>query len=412
MRSIAAIVIGAGQAGLAMSHCFTSRGIEHVVLERGRTAERWYSERWASLRLLTPNWMSRLPGWSYQGDDPDGFMSAASFARYLEAYERNSRMPLQHATDVLSVQPHAGGFRVATDRGIWLARIVVLATGHCDIPLVPPMARRLPSSIQQVTPAAYWNPAALPKGGVLVVGASATGVQLADEIQRSGRPVTISVGRHTRLPRQYRGRDIWWWLDSIGVLDETPDSVDDRERARLQPSFQLIGRSDHEPLDLATLRDAGVRLVGRATGIDGWRVHLKDDLADTTASAQKSLERLLHRIDCHAGPETAPPEPGAARVIAVDAAPAVLDLKAEDIRTVVWATGYRRDYSWLRVPVLDASQEIVHRGGVTPWPGLYALGLRFMRRRRSNFIDGVGLDANDLAEHAIGHLALPRSEAA
>ena len=412
MRTVTAIVIGAGQAGLAMSHCLTSRGIEHVVLERGRTAERWHSERWASLRLLTPNWMSRLPGWSYQGDDPDGFMSASDFARYLEAYEQISCMPVQHDTEVLSVQPHAGGFQVETDRGVWLARIVVIATGHCDVPSVPPMARQLSPSVLQITPATYWNPAALPKGGVLVVGASATGVQLADEIQRSGRPVTISVGRHTRLPRRYRGRDIWWWLDGIGVLDETLDTVAEQERARLQPSFQLVGRSDHRTLDLATLRDAGVRLVGRAAGIEDQRVHLLDDLADTIGSAQKSLERLLERIDRAADPNAGPREPDAARIISVGPAPESLNLAAEGIHTVIWATGYRRDYSWLRVPVLDGSQEIVHRGGVTPSPGLYVLGLRFMRRRRSNFIDGVGADAEVLANHAIGHLKRPDREAA
>jgi putative flavoprotein involved in K+ transport len=412
MRSIAAIVIGAGQAGLAMSHCLTARGIEHIVLERGRTAERWYSERWASLRLLTPNWMSRLPGWSYQGDAPDGFMSAVSFARYLEAYETIARLPVQHDTVVQSVRPHGGGFRVATDRGDWLARIVVMATGHCDIPQVPPMAWQLPASILQITPATYWNPAGLPNDGVLVVGASATGVQLAEEIQRSGRQVTISVGRHTRLPRRYRQRDIWWWLDRIGLLDETLDTVAERDRALRQPSFQLIGRSDNDTLDLTTLRAAGVRLVGRAVGIDGVRVSLKDDLTATTVSAQQSLERLLDRIDFYAGSAAAARETGVAPVVECGPAPSTLDLSAEGIRTVVWATGYRRDYSWLQVPVLDGSQEIIHCGGVTSWPGLYVLGLRCMRRRRSNFIDGVGQDAEELAEHACAQLAHSSDQAA
>jgi putative flavoprotein involved in K+ transport len=408
MRSIAAIIIGAGQAGLAMSHCLTSRGIDHVVLERGRTAERWHSERWASLRLLTPNWMSRLPGWTYQGTDPDGFMTAPNFAHHLEAYEHNACIPVEHDTDVLSVQPHSYGYRVQTDCGVWLARCVIMATGHCDIPHVPPMGRQLPSCILQVTPTTYWNPASLPSGGVLVVGASATGVQLAEEIQRSGRQVTISVGRHVRLPRRYRGRDIWWWLDRIGLLDEKPD----QDRASQAPSFQLVGRSENDRLDLGTLRDAGVRPVGRATHVDGSRLHLMDDLAETTASAQQSLERLLDRIDRNADPDTAPREPAAARAIAVDPAPTMLDLADDGIRTVVWATGYRRNYSWLQVPVLGASQEIIHTGGVTSWPGLYVVGLRFMRRRRSNFIDGVGRDAEELAEHAAGYLASPRSQAA
>jgi putative flavoprotein involved in K+ transport len=412
MRNVTAIIIGAGQAGLAMSHCLTIRGVEHLVLERGRTAERWYSERWDSLRLLTPNWMSRLPGWSYSGDDPDGFMSGGDFTRYLEAYAQSSGSPIENDTRVLSVRRTSVGYLVETSQGAWLAQVVVIATGHSDIPAVPAMALQLPPSTRQVTPSTYKNPGHLPRGGVLVVGASATGVQLAEEIQCSGRPVIISVGRHTRLPRQYRGRDIWWWLDRSGLLDETFDSVADRERALNKPSFQLIGRSDYRTLDLATLRNAGVRLVGRAVGIDDRRLQLLDDLAETTEAAQQALERLLDRLDRLAGPKTPPPEPDASRIICVEPTPTVLDLEAQDIRTVVWATGYRRNYSWLQVPILDGSREIIHRGGVTPMPGLYVLGLRFMRRRRSNFIDGVGGDAEALTEHIFNYLAQPSRSAA
>ncbi len=412
MQRIAAVVIGAGQAGLAMSYCLTSHGIEHIVLERGRTAERWYGERWDSLRLLTPNWMSRLPGWVYRGDDPDGFMPALAFAQHLEAYAQAACIPVQLATTVLSVGRTPAGYLVETSRGAWLARAVVIATGYCDIPARPAMAQHLSPSLQQITPATYRTPLALSQGGVLVVGGSATGVQLADEIQRSGRQVTLSVGRHTRLPRLYRGRDIWWWLDRSGLLDETFDTIADLERARRQPSFQLVGHPDRRTLDLGTLRHAGVRLVGRAVGVDDCRLRLLDDLVETTGAAQRALERLLERFDSLAGAGTAPPEPGAARVIRVEPAPTLLNLEAEGIRTVVWATGYRRNYAWLQVPVLDGSQEIVHRGGITPMPGLYVLGLRLMRRRRSNFIDGVGLDAEVLAEHIGSHLAHLRRVAA
>lgn len=412
MRRVTAIIIGAGQAGLAMSHCLTARGVEHLVLERGRAAERWYSERWDSLRLLTPNWMSRLPGWFYRGDDPDGFMSAQDFARYLEAYAQSSGAPVESDTRVLSVRGTPVGYLVETSRGAWLAQVVVIATGHSDIPTVPAMARQLPPSTRQITPATYKNPDELLHGGVLVVGASATGVQLADEIQFSGRPVILSVGRHTRLPRLYRGRDIWWWLDRSGLLDETFDSIAYRERALRKPSFQMIGRPDYRTLDLATLRDSGVRLVGRAVGIGGRRLHLLDDLAETTEAAQQALERLLDRLDRLAGPKTPPPDPDASRVIRVEPTPTALDLETEGIRTVVWATGYRRDYSWLQAQILDGSGEIIHRGGVTPMPGLYVLGLRFMRRRRSNLIDGVGLDAEELAKKILNHLARPSRSAA
>jgi putative flavoprotein involved in K+ transport len=296
---------------------------------------------------------------------------------------------------------------VDTSRGAWDARAVVVATGHCDVPAVPGMARCLSPSIHQLTPSDYRNPDMLPAGGVLVVGASATGVQLADEIRRSGRPVALSVGRHTRLPRRYRGRDIWWWLERTGVLDERAADVSDLRRARGQPSFQLVGRPDGGIIDLGTLRDAGVRLLGRAVGAEGSVLRLRDDLAETAAAAQRALERLLARIDAVADTDGAEPEHGAARALDVGSSPAALDLEAEGIRTVIWATGFGRNYAWLKVPVLDAAGEIVHAGGVTPSPGLFVLGLRFLRRRRSNFIDGVGLDAAELAGEVLDHLAQP-----
>ncbi|WP_448207171.1 NAD(P)-binding domain-containing protein [Azospirillum sp. sgz302134] len=406
MQHTDAIIIGAGQAGLAMSVCLGRRGIDHAVLDRGRVAERWRSERWDSLRLLTPNWMSRLPGWSYRGSDPDGFMTVPEVVRFLEDYARAGSAPVESGVTVRAVERTANGYRVETDRGDRMARVVVLATGHCDIPLVPAMARHLPADIRQTTPSGYRNPDSLPDGGVLVVGASATGVQLAEELHRSGRPVTLSVGQHTRLPRLYQGRDILWWMDRIGLLDERADRSRDLRRARAQPSLQLVGHPDRRSIDLATLRDQGVRIVGRTaamdgSGADGSSVHVSDDLAETTAAAQATLERLLARIDAAAGL----PAGEAPRPIVLEPSPTRIDLRAEGIRSVVWATGYRRDYGWLKVPVLDAAGEIIHHGGITPSPGLYALGLRFLRRRKSNFIDGVGADAEELAGDILAHLA-------
>lgn len=406
MQHTDAIIIGAGQAGLAMSVCLSRRGIDHAVLDRGRVAERWRGERWDSLRLLTPNWMTRLPGFSYRGPDPDGYMTVPEVVRFLEDYARIGSAPVETGVTVRSVERTANGYRIETDAGVRMAPVVVLATGHCDVPMVPAMAHHLPADIRQITPSRYRNPNSLPDGGVLVVGASATGVQLAEELHRSGRPVTLSVGRHTRLPRLYRGRDIMEWMDRIGLLDERADRTRDLGRARAQPSLQLVGHPDRRTIDLAALRDQGVRIVGRAAGAEGSRVRLRDDLAETTAAAQATLERLLARIDAAAGapplPEMRPEMP---RPITLAPSPTSLDLRAEGIRSVVWATGYRRDYGWLKVPVLDAAGEIIHHGGVTPSPGLYALGLRFLRRRKSNFIDGVGSDAEELAEEILGHLA-------
>jgi putative flavoprotein involved in K+ transport len=412
MQWIETIIIGAGQAGLAMSHCLARRGVDHVVLERGRVAQRWRTERWDSLQLLSPNWMSRLPGWSYRGDDPDGFMTAAEFARYLEDYARASQTPVQEHAAVRALRRAPGGYRVETTRGIWQARTVVIATGHCDVPAIPAFAGSLPGAIEQVTASDYRKPARLPAGGVLVVGASATGVQIAEEVQRAGRPVTISVGRHTRLPRTYRGKDIWYWLERTGVLDETADSVRDLRRSRAEPSFQLVGSPDRRTLDLGVLHEAGVRIIGRTVGADGPLLRLLDDVTETTASAQQALERLLARIDALTGPRDFPPEADAARAIRLPPGPTSINLEAEDIRTIVWAIGFKRDYRWLWVPVVDQAGEIIHDGGITPSPGLFVIGLRFMRRRKSNFIDGVGADAEELAEIVLTHLVTTQCAAA
>ncbi|MFW6051639.1 MAG: flavin-containing monooxygenase [Myxococcota bacterium] len=403
------IVIGGGQAGLAMSRCLSDRGIEHVVLERGRVGERWRSERWASLRLLTPSWQSRLPGFRYQGPDPNGFMRASEVVALLNGYARSFAAPVQDRTTVLRVEGAAGGYVVTTDRGVWWAPNAVLATGECDVPAVPAMARRLAPAVRQLVPSRYRGPDQLPAGeGVLVVGASATGLQLADEIHRSGRPVVLSVGRHTRVPRCYRGHDIMWWLDRMGVLDERADQVADLQASRRQPSLQLVGRPDRRSLDLGVLQERGVLLAGRAIDAEGGSVRFAEDLARTTAAADEKLRRLLGRIDAFAdagGAGGKAPRPVVPDPVLPAPGPTVLRLRDAGIRTVLWATGYRRDYRWLGVPVLDARGELRHRGGVTPAPGLYALGLRFMRRRNSNFIDGVGDDARVLARHIAGRLA-------
>jgi putative flavoprotein involved in K+ transport len=398
MRHTDVIVIGAGQAGLAMSHCLSARGIAHVVLERGRVAERWHSERWNSLRLLTPNWMSRLPGRSYRGADPEGFMAVPEVIALFEDYARCSKVPVETESTVRALRHAAGGYRVETDRGSWSATAVVIATGHCDMPHVPSFTAELPASVHQVTPSGYRDPGLLPDGGVLVVGASATGVQLAEEIQRSGRPVTLAVGRHTRLPRRYRGQDIMMWMARAGVLSEPAEQVDDLARARAQPSLQLIGSPEHRNLDLGVLRASGVRIVGRVFGATAGRVLLRDDLAETAGKAQRRLERLLARIDPVADAAGAAEERWPAPLAPFAAAPAVLDLVREGIRSVVWATGFRRDYSWLQLPVLDSAGEILHHRGITSAPGLYVLGLRFLRRRDSSFIGGVGADAVALTE--------------
>ena len=390
------IVIGAGQAGLAMSRCLSDLGIEHLVLERGKLAQRWRRQSWDSLHLLTPNWMTRLPRFKYDGSDPDGFMSVPQLIAFLERYATSSAAPVLTDTAVERVERSAYGFDVVTSRGEWSASSVVVATGYCDLPAVPPASQRLATSVLQIAAPEYRRPDQLPAGGVLVVGASSTGVQLADEIQRSGRQVTLAIGRHTRVPRRYRGRDILWWLDQIGVLSQGVDAVQDIERSRRQPSLQLVGSPDHASLDLSVLHQRGVRLVGRIHDVDGHRVTLGDDLAATTAAADIKLADILTRIDrfiATTGIAAGSREPFTPTWPLAAGAPDNLDLEREGIKTVIWATGYRRAYPWLHVPVLDARGEIAHRGGITPVSGLYVLGLNFQSRRNSSFIDGVGHDA-------------------
>lgn len=401
------LVIGGGQAGLAMSRCLTRRGVDHRVLERGRVGERWRSERWDSLRLLTPNWMSRLPGYRYCGTDPDGFMTMPEVLSYLEGYELAIQAPVQQRTAVEHVTRVGDGFAVRTSSGTLRSRAVVVATGYCDAPAVPAMATGLSPSIHQVVPRDYRRPDQLPEGGVLVVGASATGIQLAHEIHGSGRPVTLAVGHHLRLPRRYRGRDIPWWFDRMGLLAASAEDVHDVELSKQQPSMQLVGRPDHATLSLPLLEAQGVRLTGRLAALDGTHVHFADDLIAHTAAADIKLATQRRRVDQHietAGldDEVAPADEFVPFCWPAEP-PAAVDLRAEGIRTVVWATGYRRAYRWLDVPVLDAAGEIRHVGGVTPVRGLYVLGLQFQRRRNSAFIDGVGADAEELAAH-VGRL--------
>jgi len=393
------VIIGGGQAGLAMSRCLTERGVKHVVLERGKVGERWRSERWDSLRLLTPNWHSRLPHFHYKGDDPEGYMTTKEYIGHLEQYARSFDAPVQSGTTVQAVEKLAGdSYRVTTDRGIWMARNVVIATGHCDVPWVPPLAAGLADDVHQLVPSSYRNPDQLPAGNVLVAGASATGVQLAEELAQAGRRVTLAVGRHTRLPRRYRGRDILWWIDSMGGFRAPADPA---EEANF-PAPQLVGDTDNRSIDVGLLQEKGIRLAGKVTEADGYRVRFDDGLAERVKAADDGMAATLAKVDEFATAMELDDQVGPREVVPavrLRPAPTELDLRAENITTVLWATGYRRSYPWLKVPVLDERGEIRHRGGITDEPGLYVLGLRFQRRKNSNFIDGVGNDAYELALH-------------
>ena len=413
------VIVGAGHAGLAMSRRLAERSIDHVVLERGEVANSWKTERWDSLRLLTPTWQSRLPGFAdASGEDPLGFRTMPETIAFLERYAWAISAPVHQHTAVTSVRRTEQGYAVQTSRGAWQGRAVVLASGACNIANVPQqLAAALPATIVSLTPHQYRNPAQLDEGGVLVVGASATGVQLAEEIQRSGRPVTLAVGEHIRMPRRYRGRDIQWWMDAAGILDERYDELDDIERARNVPSLQLAGTPEGRTLDLNALSAIGVRVAGRLAGLRDGKALFSGSLANQAALSDLKMNRLLDRIDHWAlragrGAALEPPRrfeptrlPGSSTLS--------LDLAREGIRTVLWATGFRPDHSWLHVPVFDRKGRIRHDGGVVlDAPGMVLMGLPFMRRRKSALLDGAGDDARELSAVLAAHLALPRRAAA
>jgi putative flavoprotein involved in K+ transport len=379
-----------------------------VVLERGELANSWKTERWDSLRLLTPNWQSRLPGHGYAGADPDGYRSMPETIAFLERYAQLISAPVRTNTRVTCVRRTEEGYAVATDRGEWRSAAVVLATGACNLPNVPALAEALPSRIAALTPMQYRNPDQLEHAGVLVVGASATGVQLADEIQRSGRPVTLSVGEHIRMPRRYRGRDIQWWMDAAGVLDQRYQEIEDLARARNVPSLQLAGYPDYREVDLNALTAIGVGLVGRFVGMREGVAQFSGSLANQAALSDLKMNRLLGSIDDwaarHELPGEVTPPQRFERTRIPPSPPLSLDLNRGAIRSVIWATGFRPDYSWLEVPVLDRKGRIRHEGGVADSPGLYLMGLQFMRRRKSALIDGAGDDARELSAHLASYL--------
>jgi putative flavoprotein involved in K+ transport len=391
-----------------MSRCLTRRSIDHVVLERGEVANSWKTERWDSLRLLTPNWQSRLPSYAYAGDDPDGYRSMSETIAFLEQYAQAISAPVHTKTAVTCVRRTDEGYAVATEHGEWRCQVVVLATGACNLPSVPSFSQALPSNVAALTPFQYRNPDELPQGGVLIVGASATGVQLADEIQRSGRPVTIAVGEHIRLPRRYRGRDILWWMDAAGVLGQGYREIEDLERARSVPSLQLAGYSDDRDVDLNALTGLGVKLIGRLVGIRDGIAQFSGSLANQAALSDLKMNRLLELIDGWAARNELPADvkpPHRFERTRIPALPPLsLNLKGGEIRSVIWATGFRPDYSWLDVPVFDRKGRIRHDGGVVDSPGLYLMGAQFMRRRKSAFIDGAGDDARDLSAHLASYL--------
>lgn len=402
------VIIGAGHSGLAMSRLLSESAVDHVVLERGEVANSWKRERWESLRLLTPNWQASLPGYSYKGNEPDGYMAMPELIEFFDNYAEFIVAPVKLNTNVTSVSIGDHGYQVETSQGNWQCESLVIASGACNKPRIPAISSAVPPTIEMITPMDYRSPAQLSDGGVMVVGASATGLQLAEEIHRSGRPVTLSIGEHVRLPRNYRGKDILWWLDALGILDERYDEIDDLVRGRNIPSPQLVGSEQHSTLDLNRLTALGVQLRGRLAGFNVGKAQFSGSLRNVCALADLKMLRLLNTIDEWATEnnfdvELNPPERfDDTRV--EESPPLLMDLAAENIKTILWATGYSPDYSWLDVPVLDHKGKIRHDGGIVDSPGMYLMGMTLLRRRKSSFIHGAEDDARDLSAHLLAYL--------
>ncbi|MBZ2168831.1 NAD(P)-binding domain-containing protein [Marinobacter sp. F4216] len=402
------VIVGAGHAGLAFSACLQEQQIDHVLLERGEVANAWLSQRWDSLRLLTPNWQSQLPGYAYRGDSPDAFMTAQETARFISGYAGAINAPVQTSTAVRRATIHGEGFKVETSRGDWQCRSLVVASGAFARPKLPVFSSQLSPAISQFSCLHYRNPRQLPYGDVMVVGASASGLQIAAELAQSGRGVVLCAGEHVRMPRTYRGLDIQRWLHLMGMHNERYDQVEDLKRLRRLSSPQLIGDVAQRIFDLNHVRSLGVQLAGRLVSAHGQTVQFSGSLRNHCALADLKLQRLVRRIDDWADRQDLLmdiDDPVPFGPTQIESSPLLkLNLAQRNIRSVIWANGLQPDYRWLDMPAFDDKGRLKHDGGIADIEGLYVMGLPFMRRRNSSFIHGAGEDARELSSHLVQYL--------
>jgi len=411
-EQVETLVIGAGQAGLAMSHMLTQRGCEHLVLERRRIAERWRAERWDGLRFQFPNWSVRLPDFPLRHCAPDEFATSREIVDFLVAYAGAVAAPVCCGVAVTQLRCRGDrrGFAAETTHGLVEAANVVVATGPYQRPIIPALLD--PAVGFQLHASRYVRPEQLPPGAVLIIGSGASGVQIAEELVRAGRHVYLSVGHHRRMPRRYRGRDLMWWLCELG-LDQTPV-----ERRGPDRSLPLItGAYGGHTIDFRNLAKQGVRLLGHAKAAhDGW-LDFAPDLAATLAHGDATYAGFLEIADAHVAHNALdmPQDPTAHATLqdppTLSAPVGRLDLRSAGIGSVIWATGYCFDFSWIDIPVLDVDGNPIHRRGVTNVTGLYFLGLPWLSRMNSSFLSGVGQDAAELANYIAGEKSGRRSNA-
>ena len=397
--SIETVIVGGGQAGLAMSYHLSRCGREHVVLERARIAERWRTQRWDSLMFQFPNWSIELPGRSFPGADPDGFAHKSEVLAFIEDYALWIKAPLRVGVEVLSLRPapRAGRYLVATNSGEFETRNVVIATGPYQRPRVPSFSAELPPDLVQLHAAEYRNPRALPQGAALVVGSGASGCQIAEELLVAGRQVFLAIGRHRRAPRRYRGHDVFWWRRTLGYLDQKAE--DTPLGMRLPPPL-VTGVGGGHDVDIRRYASDGMMLLGHVREIRDGRITVADDLDESLAAGDRSFDAFISAVNDYLGSrddETADVGTGIPPRGVVKSIDSV-DVRASDIRSVIWATGYQLDFRWVELPVFDERGQPIQRRGVTSAPGIYFLGLAWMHKVKSSFLYGVGEDAEYLAE--------------
>ena len=403
-------VIGGGQAGLATSYYLTEAGCDHVVLERDRIGERWRSEKWDSFTLVTPNWMTGLPGFPYEGDDPDGFLSREEVVAYLEAYVDRFDPPLQSGVEVKAVRRTDSGFTIETAGAPYETANVVIATGPFQQPRIPSVSADIPSFVRQLHTSRYVNPEQLPTDGVLVVGSAQSGAQIAQELHESGRDVYLSVSGAPKGPRRYRGKDIVDWMSDLGMFEKTVDDLES-PAARFAPSIYVSGKDEGQEIDLLDLAADGMTLLGRTAGAEDGHLVFADDLEENLRNAYRFYAGLIEQIDEHietAGVDAPEPEfrPTDPDDISVDGV-RELDLEAANVRTVIWATGYGSDFSWVDPTTFDEYGYPIHDRGITEIPGLYFVGLPWLHSQGSSLLFGVGKDAKHITDHILDRLEQP-----
>jgi len=404
MERVETVIIGGGQAGLAMSYHLAQRGREHLVLERARVAERWRSERWDSLHFQFPNWSLALPGQGYVGDEPDGFAHKDEVVRFIERYASRIATPMRCGVDVTALHraPSGVGFELTTPQGRIAARHAIVATGPYQRPRLTRWSREVPADIVQLHARDYRRPQALPDGAVIVIGAGASGCQIADELLEAGRNTYLSVGRHRRMPRRYRGRDVFWWRRELGELDRT---VDDMPPGLRQPPPVVTGVHGGYEVDLRQSAARGLRLCGHLNGVADGTLSWADDLQEMLRAGDGHYRAFTSAIDAHVAQTGLDvPQESDADDILIDrthttpiSSPSTLNLRSARVGAVIWATGYMLDFGWIEIPVFDAAGLPQQRRGATSVPGLYFLGLHWMHKAKSSFLCGVGEDAAHIA---------------